>query len=756
MLLSALLAALVVSGSVLALAPRPVSSQDAPLHALRAATDGRLRISYHRATGQVRFLGTDLDHPMPRSSGLDPGASPETAAREFLREYGSLFGLADPASQLTLMRSRLLDQGGAAVRFQQVHQGIPVFGGELIVNLDTDQNVLSASGEIMPGVAVGIQPAVLDGTARGNAIEAVARGRGLEAARLQASPPELWIYYPALVRPLGSSETAFARERLVWRTEVTALGLEPVRELVLVDAQRGNLALHFSQIESVKNRMTYDANNANSLPGTLACDEGDPGCTDGADLHADKAHLYAGDTYDFYQTYHSRDSIDDAGLTIKSSVHYSAGYPNAFWNGEQMVYGDGYGFPLADDVVAHELTHGVTQYESNLFYYYQSGAINESFSDVWGEFVDLTNYEGNDDPGVRWLAGEDISGLGAVRDMENPPAFLDPDKMTSTYYNSLSGDSWSSSFDSGGVHTNSGVNNKAAFLMTDGGTFNSQTVTALGITKVAKIYYEVQANLLTSGADFADLYDALYQACSNLIGTDGIINADCGEVRDATEAVEMDVQPVAGFNVEAEVCAPGETPVYLFFDDLEGGAGNWTFGVVNGVGTNRWRYDSPYGSFAHSGSHFLYADDYPDDTADTYAAMNSNVILPANAYLHFAHAHGFENPFLGSYYDGGVLEYSTNSGATWNDLGSLFDSNGYDGTLNSSNPMGSRPAFVSDSHGYVSSRASLSTLSGSNVRFRWRMGLDSVGFDWGWWLDDVRIYTCVDYPYDLFLPLTIR
>jgi Zn-dependent metalloprotease len=86
-----------------------------------------------------------------------------------------------------------------------------------------------------------------------------------------------------------------------------------------------------------------------------------------------------------YQSNHNRNSIDNNNMPVISTVHYDSGYANAFWSGEQMVYGDGYGFPLADDVVAHELTHGVTQHESNLFYYYQSGAINESFSDLWGE-----------------------------------------------------------------------------------------------------------------------------------------------------------------------------------------------------------------------------------------------------------------------------------------------------------------------------------------------------------------------------------
>ena len=93
-----------------------------------------------------------------------------------------------------------------------------------------------------------------------------------------------------------------------------------------------------------------------------------------------------------------------------------------------MVYGDAYGFPLGDDVVAHELTHGVTQHESNLFYYYQPGAINESFSDLWGEYYDQTNSEGTDSAGVKWQIGEDVSGFGAFRSMSAPTAFGDPDK----------------------------------------------------------------------------------------------------------------------------------------------------------------------------------------------------------------------------------------------------------------------------------------------------------------------------------------
>lgn len=284
-------------------------------------------------------------------------------------------------------------------------------------------------------------------------------------------------------------------------------------------------------------------------------------------------------------------------MTIVSTVQYCdpyfpCPYANAFWDGEQMVYGSAYGFAMADDIVAHELTHGVIQYESNLFYYYQSGAISESFTDLWGEYYDQSNGLGNDTAGVKWQLGEDTTGLGAVRSLSNPPLYNDPDRMSSTYY--YEGES-----DSGGVHTNSGVNNKAVFLMVDGGTFNGKTVSALGWVKTAAIYYEANTNLLSSGADYSDLYYALQQACANLTGTKGITSADCVEVKDAIDAVEMNGQPAPNFNTNAPLCTTtGTYPSIFFADDLESGSSNWTF---NNGSYPRWQLDTPYGPFAQSG-----------------------------------------------------------------------------------------------------------------------------------------------------------
>jgi hypothetical protein len=490
---------------------------------------------------------------------------------------------------------------------------------------------------------------------------------------------------------------------------------------------------------------TYTANLSASLPGTFLCNQTQQPCTPN-NAHANAAHKYAIGTYNLYAAQYNRDSIDNNGMAIKSTVQYCAPnlpcpYDNAFWSGTQMVYGSAHNYPLADDVVAHELTHGVTQYEAGLFSYYQSGAIDESFSDLWGEYYDqVGNVAAGDTPGVRWQLGEDIAGLGAIRSMSNPPAFNDPDKISSPNYRE-------DAADNGGVHHNSGVNNKAVFLMVDGGSFNAKTVTALGWAKTAAIYYETNTRLLFSGADYSDLYYALQQACSSLIGQRGITAGDCIEVKDAIDAVEMNGQPAPNFNTNAPLCTTaGTVAVVGFADDLEAGLANWTFN--NGVHV-RWQRDSPYGSYAQSGLHSLYADDYPAAVTDATARLTSFAV-PSNAYLHFAQAYDFEsghltgNPTLYNF-DGGVLEYTINGGATWLDAGSLMDFNGYRGAIYSGfdNPLKGRSAFVGSSHGYISTRLNLASLAGQTVSFRWRMGLDGDVYAVGWWVDNIRMYTCL-------------
>ncbi|MGB9594000.1 MAG: M4 family metallopeptidase, partial [Anaerolineae bacterium] len=521
---------------------------------LLEATGGEARISYHAYTGKVRFIGTTPSRPIPRPEGLKPDTPPDKTALAFLRTYGPLFGVADADAELAVMRIKQDERNRAFVRFQQKHRGVPVLAGELIVQLDGEGNVISAGGETIPDPGGSLTPALTAEQARARALEMVARAYNLSPDALITTTPELWLYNPVLLGAFGPQITS-----LVWRMDVEPRELLPIRELVLVEARTGLIALHFNQIDTARDRRTYDAQSGPNLPGVLRRSEGQGPI---GDAEVDNAHDYAGDTYDFYWANHGRDSLDNAGMQIISTVRYCpqggpCPYPNAFWNGQQMAYGQGYA--AADDVVAHELSHGVTHHESHLFYYMQSGAINEAFSDIWGELVDLTNGKGNDSPGVRWLMGEDLPD-GWGRSMSNPPLKNQPDKMTSSYY-------YCGEQDNGGVHYNSGVANKAAYLMVDGGSFNGKTVTGIGIQKTAKIFYEVNANLFTSGSDYQDLYDCLLQACTNLVGTAGITAADCQQVRNAVDAVEMNRQPTSCPAPEAPLCNAGQSPATIWFDD---------------------------------------------------------------------------------------------------------------------------------------------------------------------------------------------
>jgi len=723
--------------------------------AASAQTGDGIRREVNAGSGRISFIGPESGSVVSASRALGTSVRPQDPAMALAIRFGPEFGIQDPERDLSEMKRAVADDGRISVRYQQNHQGIPVMGGELIVNTNEAGDLYSVSGEASVRLPLQTQPTFAPEQAAEQALQALAKWNGGSPADFVASEPALWIYDESLLMP--STRPA----ELVWRMEVTSTDAGmPLRELVLVNAQRGNISLHFNQIDTawhapakgmavstvdtpVNNEApvlgnplaeTYTANNTSSLPGTFLCNQSTNPCTSGGslDLDANAAHQYAIGTYYLYSNVHLRDSIDNAGMKLISTVHFQSGYANAFWNSSQMVYGDAKGFAQADDVVAHELTHGVTEHESNLFYYYQSGAINESLSDVWGEYYDQTNSLGDDSPGVKWQMGEDVTGLGAIRSMNNPPAFGDPDKMTSPNYYTGSGDN-------GGVHWNSGINNKAVYLMVDGDSFNSKTVTSLGWAKTIAIYYEAQTKLLTSGADYSDLYYALQQACKNLIGQKGITSGDCNEVKDAGDAVEMNGQPVPNFNTNAPLCDVSK-PFVVFADDLETGTGNWTF-TNNNPANTRWQWDSPYGAFAQSGTHFLYADDYPASITDASARLTSFVVPPL-AYMHFAHAYDFDSD--SAYYDGGVLEYSTNNGVSWADAGPLMDYNGYNGTIspNYDNPLKGRPGFVGISHGYTSTRLNLAPLAGQTVSFRWRMGLDSVVYFWGWWLDNVKVYTC--------------
>lgn len=264
-------------------------------------------------------------------------------------------------------------------------------------------------------------------------------------------------------------------------------------------------------------RSIYDAQHGTDLPGRLVRSEGGPPSSDPA---VNEAYDGLGATYDLYHDIFDRNSIDDRGMELVASVHYDQDFDNAFFDGQQMVFGDGdgiifVGFTKAIDVIGHELTHGVTQFTSNLKYQDQPGALNESFSDVFGSLV-KQYHNRQDAKSADWLIGAGILAPGvhgvALRSMKAPGTAYDDPKLggkdpqpghMSDYVDTVD--------DNGGVHLNSGIPNHAFFLVADqlGGNAWEDP---------GHIWYETLLRLWPT-AQFRDCANTAYHVAGDLFGT---------------------------------------------------------------------------------------------------------------------------------------------------------------------------------------------------------------------------------------------
>ena len=278
---------------------------------------------------------------------------------------------------------------------------------------------------------------------------------------------------PYITEHLATSDDPDIRARAIANL-VSSAAMRAVREL----SQSMPTLMAAMSPNKKKQRLVYDGKKSDRLPGNLARSEGQ---AKGTDQAVNEAYDHSGDTYDFYAKIFDRNSLDDNGMTLKSTVHVTEVGPdgklgpmnNAFWNGEQMAYGDGDGkvferFTKSLDVVGHELTHGVESFTSNLTYRAQSGALNEHFADVFGILVRQWK-KGETALKASWVVGADIITPAAtrrgIRDMENPgTAFVkDPFLGTDPQPAHLS-KIFKGAADRQGVHINSGIPNRAFVL----------------------------------------------------------------------------------------------------------------------------------------------------------------------------------------------------------------------------------------------------------------------------------------------------
>jgi Zn-dependent metalloprotease len=271
--------------------------------------------------------------------------------------------------------------------------------------------------------------------------------------------------------------------------------------------------------ERPESRAVYTDHDTEFLPGTQLRAEGQPSA---ADACADEAYDGLGATFDFYLNAYDRWSVDGNGLPLKGTVHYGLEYDNAFWNGTQMVFGDGDGtvfgrFTAALDVIGHELTHGVTQYSANLVYQGQSGALNESVSDVFGALVKQYKLGQTADQ-ADWLIGEGLFLPGvhgvALRSMKDPGSAYDDPNLGRDPQPGRMAAYVDTPDDDGGVHINSGIPNRAFYL----------AATAIGghaWEGAGQIWYDVLTTpSLPAAATFATFGTATVHAARERFGSD--------------------------------------------------------------------------------------------------------------------------------------------------------------------------------------------------------------------------------------------
>ncbi|NUK59516.1 M4 family metallopeptidase [Streptomyces lunaelactis] len=250
-------------------------------------------------------------------------------------------------------------------------------------------------------------------------------------------------------------------------------------------------------------RTIYDAGHQETVPGTKVHSESDEPAKDAT---VNRAHAGLGATFDLFLKAYGRHSIDDSGLPLNATVHYGEKYGNAFWDGERMVFGDGdndlfLDFTLPVDVIGHELTHGVTQYTANLEYFSQSGALNESMSDVFGALIKQYSL-GQSADAADWLIGAGLLGPNvtgvALRSMKEPGTAYDDDVLGKDPQPARMEDYVRTGRDNGGVHINSGIPNHAFYL----------AATALGGNaweRAGRIWYDVlTGGELSTTARFTD------------------------------------------------------------------------------------------------------------------------------------------------------------------------------------------------------------------------------------------------------------
>ncbi|UCD94782.1 MAG: peptidase M4 family protein, partial [Candidatus Zixiibacteriota bacterium] len=465
------------------------------------------RIQMHEKFGTAEIFSGSFTAP--------PAASKMEKAHAFIATRQESFKMQQPAEELELINEETDQLGLTHLRFQQVYQGLRVWGCQTIVHFKGENTIYLVGGQTIPTPTFGVIPAV---SAAGAVEQAMADLKAELTGSGYESEIEL-IVYPDEGDP-----------KLAQLVTITHPDDGTIRWRVFVDAQSGEILNRFNDVhfdgpdigtgpDTRDSMRTFDIYETGGIyqmintthngtittydnyygGGPISTDpDGDKVWDDASRQKAEVAgHYYGNKTYEYFLNTHGRDGYDGLGHDLLVNVHDPRYLNNAYWNGEGINFADGdgtYWLPWSGslDVVAHEFTHAVISYTAGLIYQFQSGALSEHFSDAFGCMVD------RDD----WLLGEEIGLVGNyVRNMENPNATGHPKHMSD--YRNLP-----YATDNGGVHINCGIPNHAFY----------KSATFMGKDKAEQIWYRALSTYLTPGSGFYFWAGMIVQSTIDLYG----------------------------------------------------------------------------------------------------------------------------------------------------------------------------------------------------------------------------------------------
>lgn len=530
---------------------------------------------------------------------------------------------AGNADEFDVKRVEIDERKMAHTRVQQVVGGVPVWQGEAIVHLNPDGELSTVTDELKENVAVNTVPNFSGEDAIG-----MARGMYRGSKKLTEAPKvDLWIFRDD------------DRDHLAYRVQMRREDgtKDTAMPVIFIDAQTGEKIFEYDNLQTGSGPSLYSGtvtvgtsvsgttyylenttrkvgtfDNRNTTASTYRFTDTNDVWDSSTQRAAIDAQFGAEKTMEYFQNVHGRNGIDGSGGPayytsavgavglISSKVHYSTNYNNAFWNGSYMTYGDGDGTtftPLVTlDICGHEMTHGVTERTANLTYAGESGALNESFSDVFGAMVE--RYADGATSANTWKIGEDAYTPGtagdALRRMDNPNAVGDPDHYSLRAYPGSC--TPSSSNDNCGVHTNSSISNHAFYLIAQGGTnrVSGVAVPAIGPDDAARIWYRALTVYMTSGTNFAGARTATINAANDLFGAS---SAQASSV--ATGWCAVGVGSCGGPTPTPTPTPGGGGGELLVNGGFEGSASPW---VNSGTGA----FYTAAGNYPHGGTGYDY------------------------------------------------------------------------------------------------------------------------------------------------------